>query len=322
MEREHLKLISSEEKQKYLKVVEDYCKDIEKVKKRLIIKIIILSILVLTIALLHKYFPYIIYVIVIPTFIIGKNLGQNTFLFGYEEGVKRDVKHANISEVVTFVEGCYPDEGFAKSVPGHRKFLKINPRYYYLSRFGYRYHTHKKVDFEMYSGHALKVKIVFTTNTRLVLEITPVQLDKYDIRQNMPINVNGIIPVGETQDELKLNAVLNRQHYDVTSRYIKFPVNIVKHKSENYIYYVVDAYYKNIIHKRSERELNIIANKIKECIKECADKYDEILENLDDLLNKQIKINLNELIDEVEIAKINTTTVISKTNDLRKYIIL
>lgn len=33
MEREHLKLISSEEKQKYLKVVEDYCKDIEKVKK-------------------------------------------------------------------------------------------------------------------------------------------------------------------------------------------------------------------------------------------------------------------------------------------------
>ena len=41
MEREHLKLISSEEKEKYLKVVEDYCKDIEKVKKRLIIKRII-----------------------------------------------------------------------------------------------------------------------------------------------------------------------------------------------------------------------------------------------------------------------------------------
>lgn len=321
MSEESFKIITEEEKQKYTNVVEKFCKSVDNLKKKLTIKIFILVFITLFIILISKVLPNIIWMIIIPMFFIGKNIGQNSFIFGYAGELRREVRRGYICQVITFVEGCYLDDEYGKAIRGFRIWLKAKPRYYYLTRLGYKYYTHEKTELEMYARKPKKVKIVFTKNTRLILDIVPLDLTTQEIKDNKGIFVNRVERNSDEENE-KLEAMLNRQNYEITSRCIKFPINLVKHKSENYFYYCIDAYYKEILHKRSDREINIIANKIKDSTKVLIDEMEKISENSDIQLENQIKEVMNELIDEVIITKIHIDYVVSQTNDLRKFIIL
>lgn len=322
----------------YKQNLDEYCVGIDNFKRKLKIKIIILIAITIYIALVSFamkfqvstltevtvtsiYDGYIdvveknpdaiinfailikdygIWLILIPMFLIGKNLGQNKYVIDIAKEAERDINKGFFEEKIVYIESCILDEDYKRQFKN--RFLKLSKRYMLISTMEERYKILDEPDIKIYQGDPVKMKIVSTLNTGIVLEFKILEREEYDVSDK----------VLDLDEEEKLNRFVRRKNAIWSSRCIKLPCIAVKHKENESFYIAADIFYNGLAVYKNERDMNIICRRVMLEIKKYIDNYDIIeqstIDEIIDIIKNVIKRNIKGL----DITKIDYDYIIKK----------
>ena len=238
--------------------------------------------------------------ILIPMFFIGKNLGQNKYVIDIAKEARRDLNKRFFEEKIVYIESCILDEDYKKQFKN--RFLKLSKRYMLVSTMEDRYKILNEPDIKIYQGDPIKMKIVSTLNTGIVLELKILEREEYDVSDKAL----------DLDEEEKLNRFIRRKNVIWSARCIKLPCIAIKHKEKEFCYIAADVFYNGIALYKNEREMNIICRRIMLEVKKYIDNYDiiekSIIEEAIDIVKNVIKRNIKDL----DITKIDYDYIIKK----------
>lgn len=240
------------------------------------------------------------WLIIIPMFFIGKNLGQNKYVIDIAKEARRDLNKRFFEEKIVYIESCLLDEDYKKQFKN--RFLKLSKRYMLVSTMEDRYKILNEPDIKIYQGDPIKMKIVSTLNTGIVLELKILEREEYDVSDKAL----------DWDEEEKLNRFIRRKSVIWSARCIKLPCIAIKHKEKEFCYIAADVFYNGIALYKNEREMNIICRRVMLEVKKYIDNYDTIekstIEEAIDIVKNVIKRNIRDL----DITKIDYDYIIKK----------
>lgn len=304
--------LSTEEYNKYSKAVDEYCLEIDKLKKKLIIKIVFLSMIILGIVICFYEKQTGMYgktgLIWIPMFFIGKNIGQNKKVLDIAGLARKEIRQMIIVEDVVNIESCFVDKTFNHNY--RSLFLRIPKRYILVSNKGERYLILNKPKQEFYMRDPILTKIIYTRESRVVVDMQIIKEEKYHQGADMELGI----------DE-KIARIERITDTVWTYKDIKLPYIKLRYREEYEVYFVIDVFYSGIVEIRNQRNMNIICRKIsgklKEYLYSC---YSFEIENNKKEIGNIIIDILQSEIEELNVTNIKYDYVARKLEDNREYI--
>lgn len=312
---EEKRKISTDEYYKYNEVIEEYCSQIDRVRKMLWIKVVLLIMLIIVIVFILSVTPLGFYIrkcaewlIIIPMFFIGKNLGQNKPIIDVARLARKEMQNMMIVQDVVNIESCFVDKKFKHN---YKSFLlRMSKRYVLVSNKDEVYYIKKKPEQQFYLGDPVLVKLIYTMKSRIVVDYTILKEEKYNQGADNELDIN------EKIERIERFTKSEWSYKDVKLPYIKFTYN-----SEFDIYFMVDVFFNGIADINNDRKINLACRQIGKKIKLYLEKYDTLqIENHKEQIGKIIVNVLGNEIEQLDVKSVEYDYVIRKAEDSRKFI--
>lgn len=317
---EKRRIVNTDDYYKYNNAIEEYCAEIERVRKIVWIKVAVLAVLCLIIVFGFRNLPSVRnwsefaaknfgqWIVMIPMFLIGKNLGQNKKIIDIAKTAKKEMKNMMIAEDVVSIESCFVDKTFAHNY--RCLFLRVSTRYVLVSDKDEHYYILKKPEQQFYIGDPSLVKIIYTVKSRIVVDYNIIKGEKYNQGVDTELDINEKIKRIERCTESVWT------YKDVKLPYIKFTYN-----GEADVYFMADVFFDGTVDKKLDIEINITCRKIGNEIKKYLEDNDSVeIENHKEQIGKIITNVINNEMPILKIKSVEYDYVIRKREDGRKFI--
>lgn len=311
--------VSTDEYYKYNDVIEEYCSQIDRVRKAVWIKVAIFIILIIGIIFVARVMPlgysigyytkkYGEWLIIVPMFFIGKNLGQNKPIIDIAKLARKEMQNMMIAQDVVNIESCFVDKKFKHNYKS--LLLRMSKRYVLVSSKDEVYYILKKPEQQFYLGDPALVKLIYTMKSRIVVDYTILKEEKYNQGVDSELDIN------EKIERIERFTKSEWSYKDVKLPYIKFT-----YKGEFDIYFMVDVFFNGIADINNDRRINLACRQIGKEIKLYLEKFDSLqIENHKEQIGKIIiNVLVNEMV-QFDVKSVEYDYVIRKTKDSREFI--
>lgn len=300
----------------YKKEIDNYCKEIERVRKIVWIKVsiyaLIAVLILLIIQLLPSSFVYIKnygkWIIIIPTFLAGKNLGQNKEIIDVSKLARKEIQNMLIAEDVVRIESCLLDKRFYKNYKW--LFLSVSKRFVLVSDKEVEYYILNYPEFEIHQANPALLKIEYMPKSRVVVGYKLLKEEKYVQGADNDLDID------EKIKRIERNTEIVWSYKDLKLPYIYFTY---KYKID--VYLVVDVFFSGIPDIVSNIKINITCRKIRDNVQKYLEEFNDFeIDSHYEYIKKIITNTINEEIEDLNILDIEYDIVHKIRDDDRKYI--